>query len=57
MKSRGRKSGRINVFNNSSGEDDKVKRHADSIEYEEVEKWSEEWPCNICGSAQKRSRR
>ena len=43
-----KKSGRINVFNNSSGEDDKVKRHADSIEYEEVEKWSEEWPCNIC---------
>ena len=43
-----KKSGRINVLNNS-GEDDKVKRNADGIEYEEVEIWSEEWQCNICG--------
>ena len=44
-----KKSGRINVLNNSSGKDDKVKRNADGIEYEEVEIWSEEWQCNICG--------
>ena len=50
-----KKSGRINVLNNS-GEDYKVKRNADGIEYEEVEIWSEEWQCNICGVAQKRSR-
>ena len=50
-----KKSGRINVLNNS-GEDDKVKRNADGIEYEELEIWSEEWQCNICGLAQKRSR-
>ena len=48
--------GRINVLNNSSGEEDKVKRNADGIEYEEVEIWSVEWQCNICGLAQKRSR-
>ena len=51
-----KKSRRINVLNNSGGEDDKVKRNADGIEYEEVETRSEEWQCNICGSAQKRSR-
>ena len=51
-----KKSRRINVLNNSGGEDDKVKRNADGIEYEEVEIWSEEWQCNICGLAQKRSR-
>ena len=50
-----KKGGRINVLN-SSGDDDKVKRNADAIEYEEVEIWSEEWQCNNCGSAQKRSR-
>ena len=50
-----KKGGRINVLN-SSGDDDKVKRNADGIEYEEVEIWSEEWQCNICGLAQKRSR-
>ena len=33
-----------------------MKRNADGIEYEEVEIWSEEWQCNICGLAQKRSR-
>ena len=49
------RSGRINVLNNSSGEDDKVKRNADCIGYEEVETWSEVWQCNICGSVQKRS--
>ena len=37
-----KKGGRINVLN-SSGDDDKVKRNADGIEYEEVEIWSEEW--------------
>ena len=72
-----KKSGRINVLNNSSGEDDKLKRNADGglwlvllslrgagsllstdkkREHEEVEIWSEEWQCNICGLAQKRSR-
>ena len=51
-----KKGGRINVLNNSSGDDDKVKRNADGIEYEEVEIWSEDWQCNICGSAQNRSR-
>ena len=35
------RSGRINVLNNSSGEDDKVKRNADFIGNEEVETWSE----------------
>ena len=50
-----KKSGRINVFNKSNDEDDKVKRNADGIEYEQVEVWSEEW-CNICGLAQKSSR-
>ena len=50
-----KKGGRINVLN-SSGDDDKVKRNADGIEYEEVEIWSEEWQCDICGVAQKRSR-
>ena len=50
-----KKGGRINVLN-SSGDDDKVKRNADGIEYEEVEIWSEEWQCSICGLAQKRSR-
>ena len=49
-----KKGGRLNVLN-SSGGDDKVKRNADGIEYEEVEIWSEEWQCNICGLAQKRS--
>ena len=48
-----KKGGRINVLNSSG---DKVKRNADGIEYEEVEIWSEEWQCNICGLAQKRSR-
>ena len=52
-----KKGGRINVLNNSSGDDDKVKRNADGIEYGEVEIWSEDWQCNICGLAQKRSRR
>ena len=55
MKSRERKGGRINVLN-SSGDDDKVKCNADGMEYEEVEIWSEEWQCNICGLPQKRSR-
>ena len=50
-----KKGGRIN-FLNSSGDDDKVKRNVDGIEYEEVEIWSEEWQCNICGLAEKRSR-
>ena len=50
-----KKSGRINVLNNSSGDDDKVKRNADGIMYEEVEMWSEERQCNICGLAQNRS--
>ena len=36
-----KKSGRINVVN-SSGDDDKVKRNADGIEYDEVEIWSKE---------------
>ena len=51
----GKKGGRVNVLN-SSGDDDKVKRIADGIEYEEVEIWSEEWQCNVCGLAQQRSR-
>ena len=51
-----KKGGRINVLN-SSGDDDQVKRNADGIEYEEVEIWSEEWQCNICGLAQKRRSR
>ena len=55
MDEESRKKGRINVLN-SSGDDDKVKRNADGIEYEEVDTWSEEWQCNICGPAQKRSR-
>ena len=50
------KGGRINVLNNSSGDDDKVKRNADGIEYEDVEIWSEKRQCNICSLAQKRSR-
>ena len=50
-----KKGGRINVINNS-GDDDTVKRNANGIEYEEVEIWSEEWQCNICGLAQMRSR-
>ena len=51
-----KKGGRINVLNGISGDDDKVKRNADGVEYEEVEIWSEEWQCNICGLAQRRSR-
>ena len=51
-----KRSGRINVLNNSSGEDDKVKHNAAGIEYEEVEIWSGEWQCNICGLPQQRSR-
>ena len=34
MKNRGRKVDESNILNNSSGEDDKVKRKADGIEYE-----------------------
>ena len=55
MKESRKKGGRINIINNS-GDDDKVKRNVADIEYEEVEIWSEEWQCNICGLAQKRSR-
>ena len=50
-----KKGGRINVLNSSS-DDDKVKRNADGVEYEEVEIWSEGWQCNICSLALKRSR-
>ena len=45
----------INTHDNSRDDDDNVKRNTDSIEYEQVEIWSER-QCNICGVAQKRSR-
>ena len=51
-----KKGGRINVINNS-GDNDKVKRNVADIEYEEVEKWSEEWQCNICGLEEKQKQK
>ena len=56
IKKKGKKGGRINVLN-SSGDDNKVKRNADDAS--STRKWryeSEDWQCNICGLAQKRSR-
>ena len=32
---------------NGNDDDDKEKRNGDSIEFEQVEIWSEEWQCNV----------
>ena len=46
------------IINNMSknNDDDKMMRHPDEVEYEQVEIWSEEWQCNILGLARKRDR-